>query len=252
MKPLTTLGDALSAKGADWRAQLRAEGVERRPPPSRPDRGYVEQPEERINTTVLPPRTPPHQRRRVETPTLHAPVALIRLERPGNSAPPPEPPSPPEPIYYVPPPAELLPPEPATQAPPPDTEQPTPQLGEADMAPRKKRKTRTWTDPDTQRESVSRIIHQGVSHKTIAREIGVSVSAVGKWVKTYGARVKRSGPVSSERAFEAPAAQRTLPSVAPRASGADPKAPELVVRFEGLEAYIRAVVAQELKRRLSD
>lgn len=36
MKPLTTLGDALAAKGGDvldWRAQLRLEGVERRPRP---------------------------------------------------------------------------------------------------------------------------------------------------------------------------------------------------------------------------
>lgn len=38
MKPLTTLGDALAAKGGDidWRAQLREAGVERRPKPEPP------------------------------------------------------------------------------------------------------------------------------------------------------------------------------------------------------------------------
>jgi hypothetical protein len=53
MRPLATIGDA-----ASWRAELRANGVERRPSPSseraaQPDRGYVEQPGE------LPSQPPP-------------------------------------------------------------------------------------------------------------------------------------------------------------------------------------------------
>jgi hypothetical protein len=70
-KPLsTTLGDALANS---WRADLRANDINRRPPPSSksgPDRGFIEQPNER--------RPEPPPRRRTETPTLTAPVALIR------------------------------------------------------------------------------------------------------------------------------------------------------------------------------
>lgn len=73
-KPIATLGDALAAKDADWRAQLRANDVQRRPPPSSskgaPDRGYVEQPNER--------RLEQPQRPRIETPKPAAPVAIIR------------------------------------------------------------------------------------------------------------------------------------------------------------------------------
>lgn len=69
-KPFATLGDALAAKdtpGIDWRSQLKAEDIPIRtprytpPPPSSrpasqqgPDRGYVEQPAERIATTQIP------------------------------------------------------------------------------------------------------------------------------------------------------------------------------------------------------
>jgi hypothetical protein len=81
----TTIGDALAAKGSDnWRADLRASGIDRRRPPSShsgPDRGFIEQPAERIPTTTLPPR------RRTEAPTLTAPVAIVRPQ----IAPPPEP-----------------------------------------------------------------------------------------------------------------------------------------------------------------
>jgi transposase-like protein len=128
-KPLATLGDAIAAKGADvdWRAQARAEGIARRPPPSseraseqavsRPDRGFVEQPEEYVEplksfkppspkqSSPKPPidkplhtepatkrltteEIAPFMRRRVETPTLTAPVALIRFERHASYPPP--------------------------------------------------------------------------------------------------------------------------------------------------------------------
>jgi len=83
-KPLTTLGDAIAAKGGNWRADMRANDINRRPPPSShsgPDRGYVEQPAER--------RDPPPPRRREETPVLRAPVALIRPQMPAPSEPPP-------------------------------------------------------------------------------------------------------------------------------------------------------------------
>lgn len=75
-KPLTTLGDLMMSRDPNWRAELRALEIPRRPSnakDSRPDRGYVEQPEERAASeqkTFI--------RRREESPTLVAPVALIR------------------------------------------------------------------------------------------------------------------------------------------------------------------------------
>ena len=98
-KPLTTLGDALAAKGGNWRAEMRAADIptRRESPQSRPDRGYVEQPEERVVARAAPTTTQ-FPRRREETPVLTAPVALIRftrdpepvLETPENRPPEPE------------------------------------------------------------------------------------------------------------------------------------------------------------------
>lgn len=74
MKPLATLGEV---SGVNWRAQLRANDIQRRVPPpseraSRPDRGYVEQPEERVKVTTS---TQPTARRIVSF------IPLADLER---------------------------------------------------------------------------------------------------------------------------------------------------------------------------
>lgn len=75
MKPLTApITDQLDP---NWRANLRAAGIPRRPLPNRPDRGYVEQPEERVEQQIAG-----HMRRRVETPEATPPVALVRNREP--------------------------------------------------------------------------------------------------------------------------------------------------------------------------
>lgn len=263
MKPLTTLGDALAAKGADWRAQLRAEDVPRRPPPSsrgeRPDRGYVEQPEERVNATAFPPRQPPHQpprqqRRRVETPTLYTPVALIRFEHPAPEPMPPEP-MPPEPIYYVPPPAELMPPEPLTQPPPPTTVRPEPEPEESEVVSKKRKKRTVHSYEDKVR--YTRRLLDGESYASVAKDAGVSPSAVPRWVEQFGAAARKLRRAADKTLASTPqSAPRSAAPSAPVSSAGDPPPPELIVRFEGLEAYIQAIAAKavraELKRRLGD
>lgn len=79
MAAFATLGDKLmSAGNSNWRAELREAGIPTRPPPpsasglkERPDRGYVEQPEERMDksvstvirqTTLMPPSSVPRRR----------------------------------------------------------------------------------------------------------------------------------------------------------------------------------------------
>jgi transposase-like protein len=196
MKPLTTLGDALMAKGApvDWRAELRAAEVPRRPPPAsetraaRPDRGYVEQPEERVR-----PSTGIFPRRREETPTLAAPVALIRFNRDENHPRRPymdpvtgqmvDPNAPPksaleslidqhieeEERKQLPPPM----PEPASCVAPAEAE-------EAEMA-KPKKPRRTW-DEDVKSKAVARVL-SGVTQAAVAREIGTHETNISQWVK---------------------------------------------------------------------
>ncbi len=105
-KALATVGDALN-----YRAEMRAHGIDRRPPPSnrgalgsgaandrdaRPDRGFIEQPEERLQFADKPPREawrnpaplPPEQRK----PT--AQIAAPKIET--TIAPPPAAPQEPE------------------------------------------------------------------------------------------------------------------------------------------------------------
>jgi len=79
MKPLATIGDAVLHGGPAWRADLRANGIARRPPPSserlsQPDRGLIEQPGEREEPKRAPPKDidmfpPPAQQ------------TLVKLER---------------------------------------------------------------------------------------------------------------------------------------------------------------------------
>lgn len=83
LRSIATVGDAMN-----WRADLRAAGIERRPSSNNnPDRGFVEQPGEGVPDKPPPsvPRLPPHSQR----PSESVPV----LRRPATSlTPAPEPP----------------------------------------------------------------------------------------------------------------------------------------------------------------
>ncbi len=216
-KPLTTLGEAIMAKGGtgegelDWRSQLRANGIERRTGQpmdalGRPDRGYVEQPEERVapltprpapTTTQLPPlpfrsATPeqiaPFMRRRTETPTLTAPTALIRFERYRDN---PEPEQPlkdekEEPMQ------QQYEPEPANVA----TQPASPATEGSDM-PRKRKKRVQAPDAATRDEMALRILRAELDGrrkgevKAIMAETNVSESGVSRWVQLYKAKHPR-------------------------------------------------------------
>lgn len=111
---MPNIGEALEAKGVDWRAQLRAAEIDRRPPPSqlgRPDRGYVDQspPPSPPRRTVIPlerlqdaqrisaedqqPMTPaPPRRRVVELPESHRPPPPPADRETSSSPPRPVPP----------------------------------------------------------------------------------------------------------------------------------------------------------------
>lgn len=217
-KPLTTLGEQIAAKGGDWRAQLRAADVPRRPPPSSAsaDRGYVEQPGESAPPPTPPPATP---RRRVETPTLTAPVALIRTHytREGER----KPRSALDELLEEHVNEELA----KAPAPPPD---PAPlQLEAPPVAAKKKRK---FTDKATQIAAVRRVL-AGENAAAIARELGVHPSNIANWKRVHAAAIKRSPK---------PREPEPAQSSSPAGNGALPPPPTL--QLDGLEAYIQAVV----------
>lgn len=234
-KPLTTLGEALMAKGGggeelDWRSLARANGIERRAPPSgqpmdvlgRPDRGYVEQPEERVPPKAtpapesIPPRSygafPPQQprlvtpdqiapfmRRRTETPTLTAPVALIRPEYS-------EQPLMDEKEEQMPLQQDTEPANVATQ--------PSPAPEGSEM-PRKRKKRVEAPDQAYRDKYAIRILRASLNGvearanevKAVFEETGVSRSGVSRWVQLYQAshpRWKRSLSPASEQLDQAP------------------------------------------------
>jgi transposase-like protein len=220
MKPLTTIGDALLAKGADWRAELRAAEVPRRtplPPSStrldRPDRGYVEQPEERVEktTTQFPP-----PRRRTETPVITAPTALIRFTRD------------PVPKLETP---EMRPPEPEP-APPEESEE-SPDHGEADPdypehaehfaepapaeQPKAKRKQRVFLPIGVKLAAVRRALKREEFLKDIAADLGVHQTALSRWV----GQVVATGAIDGVPIGEPPP-QPTAPIAAPKLEEAMP------------------------------
>lgn len=235
MKPLTTLGDVLAAKGADiadvdWRAAARAADVPRRPPPSskgapqtpppppppqtlkeklaeaiatRPDRGYVEQPEERIETKSF--RPPPPPRRREETPTLETPVALIRLERPPQV-------SPKQMLLnHL---AEMnedelreLAKQPRPRSEPPPAPGPPPPAPEATEMPAKqavKSSKKHWPE-DVKKAAVARVL-KGESQATVAGDIGTNPANMSNWVKVYGKAVAKEDAKRETTLISRPAA----------------------------------------------
>lgn len=210
-KPLTTLGDALAARGANWRAELRAAEVPRRtPPPSRPDRGYVEQPEERAEAAPITPR------RRTETPLLETPVALIRFTRETE----PETETQPEPVSPSPePPAAASPPtpEPASEPAPPPTlsperrEQLEAQLAAiqreiSDMAASRKKTKGKYTvvDAATKVATVKAIAAGQMTVKEASRKLSVDPASIAKW----RARYETDGSVPSKSQSRHMAASR--------------------------------------------
>lgn len=177
-KPLATFGDALRAKGHDWRADMRANGVDRRR--AEPDRGHVEQPGEQRTGQ-------PGRRRTVTVPPGRPPVALVR----PNIAPAPPPPAPsaapppPPPVAAAPAkaPAVTPPAEPRSAPTPPAAAPPKrPEImghgadGRVLYAPRFRRATgREWV----RRKAAD----PALTVRAFAEEKGIKASVMSRWTQ---------------------------------------------------------------------
>jgi transposase-like protein len=201
-----------------WRAELRAEDVPRRPPPSsRP----VLQPEERS--------TPDAPKRRVVIPLAELERAELEAiaEELGEPSPFAEPPKP------------ALVPQPQPQ----NDAQPLPEATEV----AKKKQFHRFSEEE-KADIVARVLKDGRpgAQARVALAMGTSQANVSTWVKQHR---ERAGAAPVSRAGKT-LASNGAPSG--HANGALPPAP--TVTLAGLEEYIRALVAQqvaaEFRRRL--
>lgn len=230
---LAKLGEVMN--DVDWRTQRRLAGVPSRPPPSRPDRGYVEQPEERVEPTVVRKRglIPMQALEREQLADLEEELAA--LEAP------------------LPPPVErqlTLQPQPETQPSQPPATEP------AEMA-KKARKTRQHRSP----EEIARIVALAYplwvpGKKTggvarVARQEGVAGSLLARWLKQHKAEHGDAPPsaVSSTQTLMSRPSERA-PQSGPVSVSNGVMPPVPTVSIPGLEEYIRAIVAQEMRAHL--
>lgn len=179
--------------GVDWRAQMREAGVERRQsPPSRPDRGYVEQPEERQEPTQL--------RRRIVTvspspASLRPPVPLISLADMDEHAELLDELTRPDPKPAANDAAAPMPPAPEKQTMnPPSESRPErdQRMLEAiqkeidrPVAAKKKRQKYNVVSDETKLKAVKEHLEKKRTQAAIARDLDVSQTTVAKWVERY-------------------------------------------------------------------
>lgn len=199
-RPLATLGDALTAKGSAWRAEMRANDVPRRPEPNgravnsrdsgEPDRGYIEQPGTAPSSQAPPPR------RRTETPSLSAPVALIRPTVTPDGQPPA--PTVTSNILFD----ALFEPKPPESAPPP--------APEVAVAKPKKKGPRPYRyhSPAFKAEAVALLAKRRAADPTlrqedIADELGINKSLLSGWLK----KAREAEAKEKKRAAKKKAAQ---------------------------------------------
>jgi len=262
MKPLATLGEVMN--DIDWRTQRRLAGVPSRPPPSdragRPDRGYVEQPEERVEPIVLKKRglIPMAELERVQLEEL-----AEELGEPSPFENTPRPPPERE--------TRVFPGKPATQALTgllsqlslPPSQPPAPEPAEMPKAKQK----RLYRGQDTIDRVVGLVIAAGYrpGHRDghiarIAKEQDIEPSLVHRWVSNYVAKhgVKMPAsvapPVSAVTSTQTLMSTPTPPMSAPVSVSNGQLPPAPTVSLSGLEEYIEAIVkravASEFRRRL--
>lgn len=270
MKPLATLGDAMNA---DWRSTMRANDVQRRPPPTervnRPDRGYIEQPEERVKVTTS---TQPTARRIVSV----IPLAALEREQLQDLSdelgePLEDPTKPPERQLMLQLQPETQPSEPAKSEPEyvrlareerelmaEEPEMPAKPRG----ADKKKRATPVYVDDSVKYEAM-RLVMTGKRGDVpkVAKRFGVPQGTISSWLYTW--RQKHGNELPP---VVAPAASQTMassgvqsmnghaPVSAPVSVSNGQLPPPPTVVLAGLEEYIKALVAQqvasEFRRRL--
>lgn len=196
----------------DWRAQSRALGIERRAPATRPDRGFVEQPAERVETTQI--------RRRVVTPTTpRAPVPLISLADMDEHSELLDELTRPDPVHAN----DPMPPAPEkhTMNPPNEAREDRDDAmlaaiqREIDRPMAKATKAKmSYTVIDEARKlaAVKAVIEQGKTHKEVSGPLGVSPASISLWV----ARYKRTGRVPAKTGKEKGGDVRRLDKAARR------------------------------------
>lgn len=219
---LAKLGEVMN--DVDWRTQRRLAGVPSRPPPSRPDRGYVEQPEERVEPTVVRKRglIPMSDLEREQLNALEE--ELKALEAPP------------------------LPPAQLTLQPQPETQPSQPPATEPAEMPKAKKQTRLRREPEEIARIVQRVFDAGhVEGKKkgvlarVASEEGVASSLLHRWVSIAAAKQDQPATqtLMSSRLAPPPISQMMAPS--------SQLPPVPTVTLTGLEEYVRALVAQEVK-----
>lgn len=250
---LAKLGEVMP--DVDWRTQRRLAGVPSRPPPSRPDRGYVEQPEERIAPTVVRKRglIPMSDLEREQLADLEE--ELKALEAPSivaiadsstvtdrergitsrHSA---------EPF-----PRPLLQPQPETQPSRPPAPEP------AEMAAKKKR-TRIVAPPHVKAAAVARVLEleaadtrgfkrTGIPSR-VGKEMGQRPENVMRWATEHKA-IHGNAPPSAVSSTKTLVSSPASSPMSGPVSITGPLPPMPTVTLTGLEEYVRALVAQEVK-----
>lgn len=248
-KPLATLGEALN-QSADWRAQLRVAEIPRRAPPSdrggRPDRGYVEQPEERVTPT---PRRVVITMADLEREQLRELADEVGepLEEQRTTRPPPER-------------ETQLMPQPETQ---PSAAAATPVARDSEM-PKPAKAERVRHPEDLKAQAVAMIYErQAIEGKRkgiaaeVARELGLNDALMSYWLKAHVAKHGDRPLDSAKTLFSPPSVPNGAPSNGFSSgpvsgpvsiSGTPPPVP--TVSIPGLEEYIRALVVVEFKAQM--
>ncbi len=288
MKPLATLGDAIADKGGNWRADLRANDIQRR---GRPDRGYVDTspPPSEPKKVVIPlseltlaqslKDEEKQPRRRIETPTLTAPVALIRPQLFDQTVPPP----PDLETRQLPPLPSELPPSMAAalsmlstneiieprvsqepeQAPPEPAPEARPEV------PAKARAARRTFPAEFREKCAIEALTMGLRGEStpqikLCRKYDVNQAVMSQWVTAYkathpkwqteldpNAPKKAEPPSVMPQSFVREQTMLSAPMSAPVSNGAPPPPlPQLRVSIDGLEQYIEELVNAKVDARV--
>lgn len=215
MKPLATIGDAVLHGGPAWRADLRANGIARRPPPSserlsQPDRGLIEQPGERDEPRPRPaPRSALDELLEEEQRERELPASVTSVCR-----------------------------------------EPQPTEEREEEVPRAAaRKKRVAHSEEVQRKAAERVLAlntRGASKK-VADELGVHQSNVSNWVQKWGPAIRRE---SDKTLVSAPSSAPITRVVSKADAGAADQAAKNLVDMLG--AYITAAIDARVEQRVNE
>jgi len=234
----------------NWRAQLRLAEVPRRPPPpSRPDRGFIEQPEERVEPTVVRKRglIPMEALEREQladlAEELGEPLEAPRISAVSDSSTEPERQRGITSRHSADPFPRPLLPQPETQPSQPPAPEPVEMAakkkGERFPVEHKAKIVARWLELTEQAAKKGITGRATGAGSQTAREFKTSEANVSTWVMQYKKRHGIEPTKSAKTLVSSPASGPV--------SVAGPLPPMPTVALSGLEEYVRALVAQEVK-----